>query len=188
MTPEELNIEIQKCVKCEIANENVNVYNLENGYGKLPLHVGKIPVLFVGANPSVKRCTQTLLEGAFCGRETGDLFTHCITKANLNKKDFWITNIVKCSTPENRKLEQTEIDNCKDFLYKEIDLIHPKIIIPLGMQAIKFFDGRVFRIRNWRFRNYSSILFSLPHPAYLKYRPDLIKEYIDQLSKINDMI
>ncbi len=52
--------------------------------------------------------------------------------AGLKRSDVFITNVVKCRPPNNRKPEREEIAACSDFLKRQIELIQPKLIICLG--------------------------------------------------------
>ena len=179
---------IQMCNKCPISNDIVNIYCKETGCGKLPIKIGKNGCLIVGINPSIKRFTDTIEKGAFYGRTTGDILTICLNEAGFDKEDFSITNLVKCSTPDNRSLSKEEIYDCTPFLFEEIEIIRPKVILTLGVEPMNFFDGNFFRVRNWHHKDVKYMIFCLPHPGYLKYRPDLKKEFIDQLKKMKDLL
>ena len=185
---EELNKRIQECQACSISKDKVNVYNKEMGYGKLPVKAGKNKGLIVGINPSVSRFPDTIEKGAFYGRTAGDVLTKVLKEAGFNKDNFAITNLVKCSTPHNRTLTQKEIDSCAYFLFQEIEITKPRVIIPLGVEVIEFFNGTMFKVRQWYHKDNRYMIFCMPHPGYLKYRPDLRREYISHLVKLKDLL
>ncbi|MCM8804225.1 MAG: uracil-DNA glycosylase [Candidatus Omnitrophica bacterium] len=181
---DELYQQINNCHKCNISNDLVNITDLDKGYGKLPIHEGRLPVLIVGINPSIHRTKICMEKGAFYGKTTGDLLTQLLKKAGFNKDDFWITNLVKCSTPNNRNLSEEEIKNCCKYLFRELEIIDPKLIICLGTEVKNFFGGRFYTFTDWILRK----VFSLPHPAQLKYNPSFKSEYINQLKRIKEYI
>ena len=179
---------IQLCTKCKISEDSVNIYCKETGCGKLPIKIGKNGCLIVGVNPSIKRFPDTIEKGAFYGRTSGDILTTGLKDAGFDKEDFFITNLVKCSTPDNRALTKEETLSCAPFLIEEIETIRPKVILTLGVEPMNFFDGNFFRVRNWCHKEIKYMIFCLPHPGYLKYRPDLKKEFTDQLKKLKDLL
>jgi DNA polymerase len=67
---------------------------------------------------------------------SGRLLDNAFRIAGLQKADVFITNVVHCHTPDNRKSLPHEIMNCAHFMSQEINLVDPAIIIPLGQDAI----------------------------------------------------
>jgi DNA polymerase len=104
----------------------------------------------------------------FMGK-AGKFFDNAIYSiCRLDRSDLYVTNIVKCMTPDNRKPKQHEVEACKDFLDKEISLIHPKIIVALGAMAFKRLTGMSGLMKHhgelvWSPR-YSVYVIPLMHP------------------------
>jgi uracil-DNA glycosylase family 4 len=71
----------------------------------------------------------------FVGRG-GQLLTKILEAINLKREDVYIANIIKCRPPENRRPEADEVIECEPYLYKQIDLVQPKLILALGLTAL----------------------------------------------------
>jgi uracil-DNA glycosylase family 4 len=67
----------------------------------------------------------------FVGR-SGKLLNKLLTEANISREVIYITNSVRCRPPHNRLPSPEEISACKIWLWREIQLIQPKVIMPLG--------------------------------------------------------
>jgi DNA polymerase len=63
---------------------------------------------------------------------SGRLIDDSLKVANLDKPDIFITNVVHCHPPNNRKSYAHEIDNCKQYLFDELAIISPKLVIGLN--------------------------------------------------------
>ncbi len=70
----------------------------------------------------------------FVGR-AGKLLTQMIEAMGLRRSDVYICNVVKCRPPENRAPEKDEVAACSPFLFRQIDLVAPKVIVCLGSIA-----------------------------------------------------
>ncbi|MCK6448965.1 MAG: uracil-DNA glycosylase, partial [Planctomycetes bacterium] len=92
----------------------------------------RIPVMFVGEAPGEQEDLQGL---PFVGR-AGQLLTDIITKGmRLTREDVYIANVLKCRPPENRDPTELEKRLCTPWLDRQIELVDPKVIIPLGRHA-----------------------------------------------------
>jgi uracil-DNA glycosylase len=93
---------------------------------------GKRGVLFVGEAPGADEDRTGV---PFVGR-AGQLLTDIITKGmGLARKDVWIANVLKCRPPDNREPAPDEKAICTPWLDRQIELMNPKVIIPLGRHA-----------------------------------------------------
>jgi uracil-DNA glycosylase len=88
--------------------------------------------MVVGQNPGFNECLQDV---PFVG-DAGENFNKEISKHGLSRKDFYITNICKCHTENNRQPDAEEIKRCSAFFQMELYILMPKFIITLG--AISF--------------------------------------------------
>ena len=66
---------------------------------------------------------------------SGRLVDDSLSAADLDKSDIFITNVVHCHPPENRKSRRHEIDNCKHYLFEELEILAPQLVIGLGEDA-----------------------------------------------------
>ena len=173
---------IQTCTKCSLCELDVNKLDLEKGFGKLPIKKGRLPILFVGINPSITRFKDSMSVGAFTGRTSGDLFKLLLSEISLNVDDFYITNLVRCSTPNNRELTYSDIYVCSGYLLKEIYLIQPKVIFSLGSIVSQWLKNNKEKIRSVCKTDF----IYLQHPNHLKYSPNEKEKYLKELSKVKE--
>lgn len=91
--------------------------------------------------------------------------------AGLDRSDVFITNIVKCRPPENRRPTTSEAQACRPFLDRQLSLIRPRMVVLLGDTALKCFlpkeslstaHGKVFPFQAY-------VVFSTYHPAAMIY-------------------
>ena len=115
----------------------------------------------------------------FIGR-AGKILQKMLLSINLNREDIYITNIIKCRPPKNRDPSKSEISLCSSYIEKQIKLINPKLIVPLGRIAISYifekFDipfekinsihGKVFAKEDYK-------IIPIYHPAAIIYNNKL---------------
>jgi DNA polymerase len=85
-------------------------------------------LLFVGEAPGA---TEDERGEPFVGR-SGTVLDDALRDAGLDRTDVRITNCVRCRPPENRDPRAEELDNCADFLEREIDHVDPELVVTLG--------------------------------------------------------
>ncbi len=129
----EIRKDVEKCKKCELCIKRHNVVFGEGNTSARILFIGEAP----GANedsqgrPFVGRAGTVLdnmLENIGLQRES-------ISKTKHKAGDIFITNIVKCRPPKNRKPTTEEVEACREYLNRQIDYIDPEIIVCLGKTA-----------------------------------------------------
>ncbi|MFW5895858.1 MAG: uracil-DNA glycosylase [archaeon] len=115
------DLEVVECERCAELPESRN--RIVNGTGP-----GDADVLFVGEAPG----KQEDAEGEpFVGR-SGDVLDEQLRVAGLDRDTVRITNCVRCRPPDNRDPTEEELENCREYLEREIDLIDPDVIVTLG--------------------------------------------------------
>lgn len=100
---------------------------------------------------------------------SGLLLDEAFEKAGTEKKDIYITNVVKCHPPNNRKSLPHEIKNCVAYLNKELEWLDPSYIICLGKDAAAVFDDTT-GVPAVRTAEKTKIHY-LYHPSYIKRKP-----------------
>ena len=110
-------------------------YRIENKY--FPVigegsHIAHI--MFIGEAPGK---SEAETGRPFCGR-SGKLLDEMLASINLDRKDVYITNVVKDRPPENRDPTQEEIGLYAPFLNRQIEIIHPKVIATLGRFSMEY--------------------------------------------------
>jgi len=143
----------------------------------------KAELVFVGEGPGADEDAQGL---PFVGR-AGKLLTQMIEAMGLQRKDVYICNVVKCRPPENRQPEEDEVNTCSPFLFRQIDVIAPKVIVCLGAVAAKTLLRTNRGISHFRgewleFRGRK--LLATYHPAYLLRNPPAKSEVWKDLQKV----
>ena len=122
---EKLSEDVIKCKKCELyKSRNKSV----PGRGKKDNKI-----IFVGEAPGAEEDEKGI---PFCGRG-GKLLRNSIREVGIEDTEVYITNLVKCRPPKNRRPTEEEIESCNKYLQEEIRLIKPKITVLLGKTAIK---------------------------------------------------
>ncbi|MGB6871410.1 MAG: uracil-DNA glycosylase family protein [Acidobacteriaceae bacterium] len=132
-------------------------------------------LMFVGEGPGADEDAQGL---PFVGR-AGQLLNNMITAMGLRRDQVYIANIVKCRPPQNRVPEPDEANTCAPFLFRQIDVIHPEVIVALGSTAATYMLGAKSPLSALRGRIHQARgikLIVTYHPAYLLRDPRQKKE------------
>jgi uracil-DNA glycosylase len=139
-------------------------------------------VLFVGEGPGA---TEDEQGRPFVGR-AGQLLTKIIESGmGLRREDVFIANIVKCRPPENRDPLPEEVAACVPFLNKQIEVLDPEVIIPLGRHSMRELAGvserdTISRVRGKVYRVHGRAVIPTFHPAYLlRNPPEKVKVWND---------
>jgi len=132
---EVLKTAVQQCMKCSSLVFSRKLYP----YGKPTFGYGNAntTVVFVGMCPGMYGCGTYGIP--FYGDASGKLFQDMLHFIGLTKEDVWVTNTVKCCPENNREPTLDEINSCSSFLRSELSILQPKLIVPLGLTAIKMF-------------------------------------------------
>jgi len=125
-------------------------------------------VMFVGEAPGAN---EDRLGRPFVGR-AGMLLEELLEAAGLAREDVWITNVVKARPPKNRDPRAPEVAHCMPWLEAEVELIAPRVIVPLGRHALKHFAPGA-KIGEVHGRLLGDRLFPLYHPAAAMYNQAL---------------
>jgi len=160
--------EIGECTRCRLHSQ---------GRTQIVFGVGnpQADLMFVGEAPGADEDVQGI---PFVGR-AGQLLTKIIEAIGLTRDDVYIANVIKCRPPGNRNPEQDEVNTCEPFLYRQIDIIKPKVIVALGTFAAKALLQSTDPISRLRGRTYDyrgAKLIPTFHPAYLLRNPSSKRE------------
>lgn len=118
----------QACMNCNACTLYQKRHHVVFGVGREDAEI-----LFVGEGPGQQEDQQGV---PFVGA-AGKLLDDMLSIIDLDRHNCYITNIVKCRPPENRDPTPEEQDACINYLYEQIRLIQPKLIICLGRIAAK---------------------------------------------------
>jgi uracil-DNA glycosylase family 4 len=159
--------EIGDCTRCALsAGRNKIVFGDGDPNARL---------MFVGEGPGADEDAQGL---PFVGR-AGQLLNNMIAATGLKREQVYIANIVKCRPPQNRTPEPEEANTCSPFLFQQIDVVRPEVIVALGSTAATYLLGVKSSLSGLRGRIHNcrgAKLIITYHPAYLLRDPRQKKE------------
>ncbi len=166
-----LDSKIKKCTLCRLSQSRTHAVP---GSGK----VENLELMFVGEGPGRN---EDLAGEPFVGA-AGKVLDSMLKSAGLDRKEIYITNIVKCRPPENRKPLDDEVEVCTShYLEEQIELLKPKLICTLGATALEYFSGETNMGKNHgkllRSKKGDLRIFATYHPAAV-FRSTSLKEIL----------
>ncbi|MEW6068599.1 MAG: uracil-DNA glycosylase [Nitrospirota bacterium] len=158
-----LREEIGDCRRCNLSQQRTNIVFGEGS--------PDAKIMFIGEAPGKE---EDLQGKPFVG-DAGMVLARLIEKMGFNREDVYIANIVKCRPPMNRDPETEEIEKCRGFVERQIEIIHPEVIMCLGRISASTLIGdtklKITAVRG-KFFDYKGIpLMPTFHPAYLIRNP-----------------
>jgi len=179
MRIDELNKKINKCRKCRLSETRTNALC---GEGKIDSKL-----MLIAQAPGEKEDK----EGRMFIGPSGKVLDELLKMAFINREEIYMTNLIKCMLPKYRKPKEDEIENCSRYLSKEIELINPKVLVPLGYHSTKYIFKRYtgplpskkefHTVYGKLFLAGDKKVLPLSHPAALLYNPSFKKD----LSNLN---
>src|SRR3954464_5418620 len=169
--------ECTRCKLCSLGRKQV-VFGVGNPHADL---------MFVGEAPGRDEDIQGI---PFVGR-AGQKLTQIIEATGRRREDVYIANVIKCRPPENRNPEPDEVEKCEPFLFRQIDLIKPKVIVALGKfaaQCLLRTTDPITRIRGREFTYRDAILMPTYHPAYLLRTPSAKREVWEDMKRVREIL
>jgi len=176
----DLRVHIGDCTRCKL-----------HGLGRRQVVFGvgnpEADLMFVGEAPGAD---EDLQGEPFVGR-AGQLLTKIIEAIDLKREDVYIANVIKCRPPGNRNPEPDEVETCEPFLFQQIDVIKPKVIVALGkfgaqtllrtLDPISRLRGRVYNFRGAK-------LVPTFHPAYVLRNPASKREVWEDMKLVRTLL
>ena len=155
-----------KCVECTSCNLSETRKNVVVGKGN-----ESAQVVIIGEGPGEQEDITGL---PFVGR-AGKMLDTALSSVDIDPlEDCYITNIVKCRPPDNRKPSAVESEACMPWLNEQINLLKPKIIILAGSTAVQSFlgiDEPISKIRGQWIEKDNIKYMPIFHPSYLLRNP-----------------
>jgi len=163
-----LNNRIKECTRCRLSfgrthvvcgegNMNARLFFIAQAPGEMEDKAGK---MFIGP--------------------TGKVFDELFSEISLNRSEVYMTNLIKCRLPKNRKPKSDEIELCSKYLEKEIEIVKPEFLIPLGYQATKYILSRFCNEKSSSSDFVGKLIdcngqkiYPLRHPSAVLYNPSL---------------
>ncbi|MDY6793938.1 MAG: uracil-DNA glycosylase [Actinomycetota bacterium] len=164
----DLNAEVEMCARCRLCMTRENSLR---GEGDLEARL-----LLVAQAPGKKED----LEGRMFIGPSGKVVDELLGEAGVERGKLYMTNLVKCMLPKYRRPREDEIAACSPYLEREIALVNPATVVPLGFFATRYILDRYGVPRPEARSEFSSVfgelvlaegtrIYPLPHPAALLY-------------------
>jgi len=173
-------LDIKECQQCPLySTRNKFVF----GSGS-----AEAEIMFVGEAPGKNEDLQGL---PFVGR-AGNILDSLLESIGITRKEVFIANVLKCRPPGNRDPQIEEIDTCKDYLFRQMDIIDPKMICTLGKfstQLILDTKQGITGLRGKVFHRDARLVLPINHPAAVLYTPsrmEILKEDFSRIKKLKD--
>jgi uracil-DNA glycosylase len=179
-----LDAQIKACRRCKGMNRP-NETEAAPGFGSV-----RSPVVIVGQS-LCRPCMKTQIP--FTGG-SGKLIDASLKIAGIAKDEVFITNLVHCHPPRNHKSLPIWIENCSSYLHRELEIVHPRLVIGMGRDAeaaLRSFYTEP-RVLTWPFtvpratrsKTVPYLLFA-KHPSWIKRQHDdsLEEEYRTSLAR-----
>lgn len=174
----ELYQEMALCQQCEIAKYRTKVVPGEGAEDA--------EIMFIGEAPGWHEDQQGR---PFVG-PAGKYLDELLASINLNREQVYITNVIKCRPQGNRDPLPTEMLNCRKWLERQIELIHPRMIVTLGRYSMAlFFPGKsISKIHGTALKQDGVIYFAMYHPAAALHQQSLRQTIQADMLKIPSLL
>jgi uracil-DNA glycosylase len=148
-------------------------------------------LMFVGEAPGASEDEQGL---PFVGR-AGKLLDQLLGEIGFERSDVWIGNTLECRPPGNRDPLPIEIENCREYLLRQVELIQPNVICTLGNFSTKLLRGDPTGITRLHGQPEVIVigrravrLYPLYHPAAALYTPRMVDTLREDFSRIPQLL
>jgi DNA polymerase len=178
-----LGEQVSGCTRCRLAQSRTQVvFGAGNPHAEL---------MFVGEAPGFHEDKQGL---PFVG-QAGKLLDQLLAGIGLDRSRVYIANVLKCRPPGNRDPQPDEIEACEPHLFRQIELIQPKLVATLGNFATKLLSGKQVGItrvhgveQETTVGGNSVVLYPLYHPAAALYTPAMLDVLKQDFARIPDLL
>ncbi|MFC1523180.1 uracil-DNA glycosylase [Thermodesulfobacteriota bacterium] len=161
---EDIRSDLGDCRRCQLSESRTHLVFGEGGT--------RSGLLVISEWPSIE---DNLQNAPFSG-EAGDLLTKMLNAIHLDRKDVYLTTLVKCHPPGNRQPKPEEIATCLPFLDRQISTLKPRVICTLGALATQTLlktDQLLIRLRGKIHDHRGVPLIATFHPAFLLENPEM---------------
>jgi uracil-DNA glycosylase family 4 len=178
-TLEGIRANLGECTRCK----------LHQGRTTLVFGVGRADadLMFVGEAPGRDEDQQG---EPFVGR-AGQLLTKIIESIGLTRDAVYIANVIKCRPPQNRNPEPEEVETCEPFLFEQLGVIQPRVVVALGAFAVRTLlrsEQSISRLRGQVFDYRGAKLVPTFHPAFLLRSPDRKRDVWEDMKKVRALL
>jgi len=175
--------EVAGCTRCALAGGRTQVVFGSGDPGA--------DLMFVGEAPGFHEDKQGV---PFVGA-AGKLLDQLLGGIGLTRADIYITNVLLCRPPGNRDPMPDEISACERHLWKQIELIEPRVVATLGNFATKLLSGRPTGITRVHGQEQETtlggrrvLLYPLYHPAAALYTPRMLEVLKSDFARLPELL
>jgi DNA polymerase len=175
-----IRADLGDCTRCKL-----------HGLGRRQIVFGvgnpQAELMFAGEAPGRDEDVQGI---PFVGR-AGQLLTKMIEAMGLTRDQVYIANVIKCRPPENRNPMPDEVMACEPFLFRQVEVIKPKVIVALGTfaaQTLLKTQDSISRLRGRVFQYGGARLIPTFHPAYLLRSPERKRDTWEDLKRAMEIL
>jgi uracil-DNA glycosylase family 4 len=175
--------QVSGCTRCRLAQTRTQVvFGVGNPHADL---------MFVGEAPGFHEDKQGL---PFVG-QAGKLLDNLLAGIGLDRSHVYIANVLKCRPPGNRDPAPDEIESCEPHLFRQMELIQPKVVGTLGNFATKLLSGKqtgITRVHGVEQETTVGgnrvLLYPLYHPAAALYTPTMLEVLKQDFARIPELM
>ncbi len=175
--------EVADCTRCALAGGRTQVVFGSGDPGA--------DLMFVGEAPGFHEDKQGV---PFVGA-AGKLLDQLLAGIGLTRADVYVANVLKCRPPGNRDPMPEEIEACEAHLWKQIELIQPRVVATLGNFATKLLSGRPTGITRVHGQEQETtlggrrvLLYPIYHPAAALYTPRMLEVLKADFARIPELL
>jgi DNA polymerase len=148
-------------------------------------------LMFVGEAPGFHEDQQGV---PFVG-QAGKLLERLLAGIGLERREVYIANVIKCRPPGNRDPQPEEIEACESYLFRQVELIQPRVVATLGNFATKLLSGKPTGITRVHGQEQETtlggrrvLLYPLYHPAAALYTPAMLKVLESDFARLPELL
>jgi len=181
----ELHKDIRTCTQCSLCKTRIKPVLPEGNFHSRIVMIAQSP-------GKVENQTGRMFTGP-----TGKVFDELLENADVSRDDFYLTNLIKCMLIKSRDPSREQRDACTPWLIKEIEIIQPEVIVPLGFQATKFVltylgiprpPGKSYRVLFGNLiKTEKYLILPLRHPTALLFDPGKKEVMTENYKKLRKM-
>ena len=175
--------QVSGCTRCRLSQGRTQVvFGVGNPHADL---------MFVGEAPGFHEDKQGV---PFVG-QAGKLLDKLLGGIGLERSEVYVANVLKCRPPGNRDPQPDEIESCEPHLFRQIELIQPRVVATLGNFATKLLSGKPTGITRVHGQDQEVtlggnrvLLYPLYHPAAALYTPAMLNVLQEDFRRIPELM
>jgi uracil-DNA glycosylase len=182
-TLQALGEQVSGCTRCRLSQTRTQVVF---GVGD-----PRADLMFVGEAPGFHEDKQGL---PFVG-QAGKLLDKLLAGIGLERSQVYVANVLKCRPPGNRDPAPDEIESCEPHLFRQIELIEPRVVATLGNFATKLLSGKqtgITRVhgveQETTVGGRQVLLYPLYHPAAALYTPRMLEVLQQDFARLPELL